>query len=94
MLYGGEKFVPAAFPCFCLSVFSQNINMLFFNTTSVKSIMVSVDKYFSFRVQAVFLNADKPSSCGMFRFNPTTSIAHKITLPGNFEREQGFHRLN
>ena len=48
MLYGGVNFVPIAVPRFCLSVFFPNVNMLFLNTTSAKSIMVSVKTYFSF----------------------------------------------
>ena len=39
MLYGGANFIPIAVPRFCLSVFFPNVNMLFFNTTSAKSIM-------------------------------------------------------
>ena len=70
MLYRGANFVPIAVPCFCLSVFFPNVNMLFFNTTSAKSIMVSVETYFSFPVSSLFVNADRPSSCG--------KIFHKI----------------
>ena len=39
MLYGGANFVPIAVTRFCLSVFFPNV---IFNTTSAKSIMVSV----------------------------------------------------
>ena len=92
MLYGGAKFVPIAVPRFYLSVFFPNVNTLFFNTTSAKSIMVSVETYFSFRVSSLFLNADRPSSCGMFGYNPTTSIVHKIMSSGNFGRERSFFR--
>ena len=72
MLYEGANFVPIAVPRFCLSVFFPNLNMLFFNTTSVTSIMVSFETYFYFRVSGVFLNADRPSSCVMFGYNRTT----------------------
>ena len=65
MLYGGANFVPIAVPRFCLCVFFPNVNMLFFNTTSAKSIMVSVETYFSFRVSSLFLNVDRPSPCGV-----------------------------
>ena len=58
MLYGGANFVPIPVPHFCLRVFFPNVNTLFFNTTSAKSIMVSVETYFSFRVWSQFLNAD------------------------------------
>ena len=92
MLYGGANFVPIAVPRFCLSVFFPNVNMLFFNTTSAKSITVSVETYFYFRVSSLFLNADRPSSCGMFGYNPTTSIVHKIMSSGNFGRERSFFR--
>ena len=90
MVYGGANFVPIAVPRFCLSVFFPNVNMLFFNTTSSQSIMVSVETYFSFRISSLFLNADRPSSCGMFGYNPTTSIVHKIMSPGNFRRHGAF----
>ena len=55
-----------------------SLNMLVFNTTSPKSIMVSVETYFSFHLSSRFLNADRPSSCGMFEYNSTTSVVHKI----------------
>ena len=74
MLYGGANLVPIAVPSFGLSVFFSNVNMLFFYTTSAKSIMVSVETYFSFWLSSRFLNADRPSSCGMSGYNPTTSI--------------------
>ena len=61
------------------------------NTTSAKSIMVTVETYFSFRVLSRFLNADKLSSCGIFGYNPTTSIVHKIMPLGNFERERRYY---
>ena len=92
MLYGGTNFVPIAVRRFCLSIFFPNVNMLFVNITSAKSIMVSVQTYFSFRVSSCFLNVDKPSTCGMFGYNPTSSIVHKIMPSGNFGREQSFFR--
>ena len=61
------------------------------NTTSAKSIMVAVETYFSFRVLSRFFYADKLSSRGIFGYNPTTSIAHKIKLLGNFERERRYY---
>ena len=92
MLYRGAKFVAIAVPHFCLSVFFLNVKMLYFNTTAAKSIMVSVETYFSFWVSSHFRQADKPSSCGMFGYNPTTSIVHKIMPSGNFGRERSFLR--
>ena len=92
MLYGGASLVPIAVPRFCLSVFFPNVDMLFFNTTSAKSILVSVETYFSFQLSIRFLNTDRPSSCGMFGYNPTTSIVHKIMPSGNFDRERSFFR--
>ena len=92
MLYGGANFVLIAASRFRLSVFFPNVNMLFFNTTSAISIIVSVEAHFSFRVSSHFLNEDKPSSCGMFGYNPTTSIVHKIMPSGNFGRERSFFR--
>ena len=53
-----------------------NLNMLNFNTTSAKSIMVSVETYFSLQLSNRFLNADRPSSCGMFAYNPITFIIY------------------
>ena len=78
MLYGGGSLIPVAVLRFCLSVFFPNVNMLFYNTTSAKSIMVSVETYFSFRLSSHFLNAYRPSSCGMVGYNPTTSIVRKM----------------
>ena len=92
MLYGGASLLPIAVPRFCLSVVFPNVNMLFFNTTSAKSIMVSIETYFSFELSSYFLNAGRPFSCSMFGYNPTTSIVHKITSSGNFGREQSFFR--
>ena len=79
-------------PRFCLGIFFPNINMLIFNTTSAKSITVSVETYYSFQLSSRFLNADRPSACGMFEYNPTTSIVHKIMRSRNFDREQNFFR--
>ena len=59
MLYGGASLVPIAVPRLCLSVVFPNVNMLFFNSTSAKSIMVSVETYFSFELSSYFLNADR-----------------------------------
>ena len=93
MLCRGAKFVAIAVSRFCLSVFFLNgNNCYFFNTTYAKSIMVSVETYFSFWVSSHFRQADKPSSCGMFGYNPTTSIVHKIMRLGNFGREPTFCR--
>ena len=92
MLYGGTNFVSIAVPRFCLNVFFPNVNMLLFSTTSAKSIMVPFETYFSFQVSSCFLNEDKPSPCGMFRYNPTTSIVHKIMPSSNFGRERNFLR--
>ena len=78
MLYRGANFVPIAVLCFCLSIFFPNVNMLIFNTTSAKSIMVSVETYFSFQLSSHFFNAERPSSCSMFAYNPTTSIEHRL----------------
>ena len=66
--------------------------MLFFNSTSAKSIMVSVEIYFSFRFLSHFLYADIVSSRGMFGYNPTTSIIHNIMPSGSFCREQACFR--
>ena len=78
MLYRGASLVPIAVPRFCLSIFFPNVNMLIFNTTSAKSIMMSIEAYFSFQLSSRFLNADRPSSCSKFGCNPTTSTVHKI----------------
>ena len=64
MLYGGASFVPIAVPRFCFSVFFPNVNMLLFNTTSAKSIMVSVDPYFSF---LVIIQSNCISTCDVNR---------------------------
>ena len=54
MLYGGASLVPMAVPRFCLSAFFPNVNILFLNTTSAKSIMMSVETYSSFRLSSCF----------------------------------------
>ena len=92
MLCRVANFVPIAVPCFYLSVFFPNANMLLFSITSAKSIMISIEIYFSFRVSSRFLNTDKPSLCGMFGYNPATSIVHKVMPSGNFKRERSFFR--
>ena len=92
MLYRGANLVPIAVPRFCLSIFFPNVNMLIFVTTSAKSIMVSVDTYFSSQLSSRFLNAGRPSSCSMFAHNPTTSTVHRIMRSGNFGREHNFFR--
>ena len=92
MLYRVASLVPIAVPRFCLSIIFSNVNMLIFNTASAKSIMVSVETYFSFQLSSRFLNADRPSSCGMFAYNPTTSIVHRIMRSGNFGTERSFFR--
>ena len=91
-LYVGANLVPIAVPRFCLSIFFPNVNMSIFNTTSAKCIIVSVETYFSFQLSSRFLNADRPSSCGMFAYNPTTSIVHRIMRSGNFGTERSFFR--
>ena len=53
----------------------------------LKSMVVSVEAYFSFQLSSRFLNADRPSSCGMFGYNPTTSIVYKIMPSDNFGGE-------
>ena len=59
---------------------------------SAKSIVVSVEAHFSFGVSSLFLNADRPSPCGMFGYNLATSIVHKIMPSSNFGREQSVFR--
>ena len=92
MLYRGANFVPIAVPRFCLSIFFPNVNMLIFNTTSAKYIMVSVETYFSFQLSSRFSNADRLSSFGMFAYNPAISIVHRIMRSGNFGRERSFFK--
>ena len=67
-LYVGANLVPMAVSRFCLNIFFSNVNMLIFNTTSAKSIMVSVETYFSFQLSSHFFNAERPSSCSMFAY--------------------------
>ena len=55
MLCGGANLVPIAISRLCVSVFFPNVNMLFFNTISAKSVMVLL---FGFRV--VFLMLGDP----------------------------------
>ena len=50
VLYGGASSLPITVSRFCLSVLFSNVKILFLNTTFAKPIMVSVERYFSFRL--------------------------------------------
>ena len=90
MLYRGAK--SDSSPPFFLKYLFPNINMLIFSTTSAKSIMMSVDTYFSFQLSSRFHNASRPSSYGMLEYNARTSIVHKIMRSGNVGRERSFFK--
>ena len=64
--------------------------MLIFNTTSAKSIMVSFETYFSFQLSSRFFNANRPSSCGTFAYNPTTFTVHKSCDQGTLVQSGAF----
>ena len=53
-----------------------------------------VSDIFFFSAFESFLNADIPSSYGMFGYNPAASIAHKIMSSGSFDREWSFFRIS
>ena len=66
-LYVGANLVPMAVSRFCLNIIFSNVNMLIFNTTSAKSIMVSVETYFLFSFLVVFLmQPDPPHSVCLY----------------------------
>ena len=54
MLYDGASFQRIVVPRFCFSIPFPNVKTLSFNTTSTRSIIVSVKTYFSFRLLSRF----------------------------------------
>ena len=78
MVYGGAILVPMAVPPSSLKKDKSCSKTLFFNTHSAKSIRESVDIALSSLDSKYFLNAIKPSSCGIFEYKPTTSMVHRI----------------
>ena len=90
MLYGRANLVPIAVPRFCFKCLfpkSYFLTLLLRNQQWCQT-------YFSFRLSSHFLNADIPSSYGMFGYNPAASIAHKIMSSGSFDREWSFFRIS
>ena len=73
ILYGGANFVPIAVPRFCFKVFSIKVKILFLRTTSASSTSVEVVTSFSCLKSSHLRRADRPSSCGMLGYKPTTS---------------------
>ena len=80
--YGGHILVPMAVHISCLKKDKLCPKILFFNTHSAKSIREPVDIALFSADSIDFLNAIKPSSCGIFGYKPTTSIAHRIMSSG------------
>ena len=72
--------------------FLPNLKKFFWSTTFARSQSVSLEIYFSIRLSNRFLSADRPSSCGIFGYRPTTSAVHKIMLPGNFGKERSLFK--
>ena len=92
MLNGGANVVPIAVPRFCLIGFFPNVNILFFNTTSAKSIRYQLRHIFLFGFPVVFLMQTHPRHTLSNGYNSATSIVHKIMSSGNFGRERSFFR--
>ena len=80
MAYDGAIVVPMAVLLSCLKKLYSKI--LFFHAHSAKSIKESVDIVLSSMDSKDFLNAIKPSSCGIFGYKPTTSMVHGIMSSG------------
>ena len=92
ILYRGVNIVPIGDPGICLSVSFSSVNILFFNTVSTKSKMMSAKTYFSFRLSSHFLNLDKHSLCSMLGYDAPAYIIHKIMSSGNFITEGSLSR--
>ena len=82
MAYGGAILVPMAVPLSCLKKGKLRSKIFLFNKHSAKSIKESVNIVLSSLDSKHFLNAIKPSSCGIFGYKPTTSMVHRIMSSG------------
>ena len=66
--------------------------MLLFNTHSAHSIRDSVELFLSFRKSRAFLIAINPSSYGILRHRPTTSIVHSMISSGKGGKLTSLHK--
>ena len=82
MAYGGAILVPMAVSLSSLKKDKLCSKIWFFSTHSAKSIRESLDIVLSSLDSNNFLNAIKPSSCGIFGYKPTTSMVHRIMSSG------------
>ena len=73
ILYRGANFLPIAMPRFCFKVFSLKVKILFLRSTSASSNSVEVVTSFLCLRSNRLRGADRPSSCGMLEYKPTTS---------------------
>ena len=71
------KFSNNSNPPFLLKFLFPKCKYFIFNTISVKSMMVPVETFQSFRLLSRFLKVGRPTSCGMFGYKPTTCTVHK-----------------
>ena len=92
MAYGRAILVPKAVPLSCLKKDKLRSKTLFFNTHSAKSIREFVGIVFSSLGSKDFRNAIKPSSCGIFEYEPTPSMVHRIMSSGKGGRQAIFLR--
>ena len=76
ILCSGTNFVPITVPRFCFKFFSLKVQILFLRTTLSSSTSVRILTSFSCLKSSCLRRADKPSSCGMLEYKPTTSTVH------------------
>ena len=94
ILYGGANFVPIAVPHFCFKFFHLKVKILFLRTTTASSTSVEVVTSFSCLKSSYLRSANRPSSCGMLGYKPTTSTVHKIISSVKFGKEQSFFKTS
>ena len=82
MAYGGAILVPMAVPLSCLKKRQVMFKNIVLYTHSAKSIREFLDIVLYSLDSKNFLNAIKPSSCGIFGYKTTTSMAHRIMSSG------------
>ena len=93
ILYSGENFVLIATTRFCFKAFYSKATIFSLRPTLASSTRVEVVTFSSLKSSPLRW-AGRPSSCGMFGYNPTLSKVHKIILSGNFSKEWDFPKNN
>ena len=65
---------------------------LFFKTHSAKRIKLSVEMVWSSRLSSAFRITSSPSLCGIFGYNPTTSVVQRIKSSGKSRSSLSFFK--